>query len=288
MAPSPETASPLRTLTDTLSQNEESIRPLPEARYVAAHRAFEQASTQQAQIRRHIEAEVNQLVQAGRAPLDVLSVGCGCGLLDRPLLAHLSDSVASFTGIDPNASALAHCEHALDADPALPPRHVECTRVEDFAPDRRYDLVYCSHVFYYLDDRAAALRHMQSLLRDAGTLVIVHAPKAAMNTLAQVFWREHAQADFFAEDLRRLLHETAPPALASHSIDAGIPRALFSDDTPQGTLLLEFLIQAEWPPLSPTIKELVQAYLDRHAQPLSTRAVLPHPATTFTLRSDTQ
>lgn len=286
MAPSPETASPLRTLTDTLSQNEDSIHPLPEARYVAAHRAFEQASTQQAQIRRRIEAEAKRLVRAGRAPLDVLSVGCGCGLLDRPLLAHLADSVASFTGIDPNAAAIAHCEHALGADPALPPSHIECTRVEDFPPDRRYDLIYCSHVFYYVDDRAAALRHMQSLLREAGTLVIVHAPKAAMNTLAQVFWSEHAQADFFAEDLRRLLHETAPPTPTVHSIDARIPRALFSDETPQGTLLLEFLIQAEWPPLSATVKELVQAYLDQQARSLTGRAALPHPATTFTLRSD--
>lgn len=285
MAPPSDPDALLDDLAAMVQQNEEAVRPLDDARYVDAHRTFEQASTQQAQIRRDIEVEGQRLVQSGYAPLDVLSVGCGCGMLDRPLLAHLAEDMESFVGVDPNPVAVAHCEQRLPSATSSPPIRIECSRFEDFDTPQRYDLVYCSHVFYYMDDRGAALRQMYAQLQEGGTLVIAHAPKTAMNALAQVFWSEHAQADFFDDDLRHLLDAYAPPSVTSRTIPASIPRTLFSDATPQGTLLLEFLIQAQWAPLPPQIQDGVQAYIDRHTcTDMAGRALLPHPATTFVLR----
>lgn len=284
MAPPADTTSLLRELAHVLEQHEAPVRPLGDARYVDAHRAFEQASSQQAQIRQRIEAEAQRLVQPHGSPLDVLSVGCGCGLLDRPLLTHLADEIASFTGVDPNPTAVAHCRRAVGTD-RLPPSHVDCARLADFEPSQRYDLIYCSHVFYYVDDRAAALRKMRSMLQPDGTLVIVHAPKAALNTLAQVFWGEHTQSDFFTQDLQRLLQTQCPSSPVTHSISAHIPRPLFSGTAPQDTLLLEFLLQAEWAPLPARAKTLVHNYLDQHARSLTAETdVLPHPATVLSLR----
>jgi hypothetical protein len=68
-------------------------------------------------------------------------------------------------------------------------------------------------------------------------------------------------------------------------IDASIPRALFDDATPQGTLLLEFLIQAQWDPLSADVKAHVADYLDGSARATSSsRGLLSHPAVTFARR----
>jgi len=260
------------------------VRPLDEARYVDAHRAFEQASTQQSQIRSVIEAEARRLLQNRRDGLDVLSVGCGCGLLDAPLLSHLEGHVDSFVGVDPNAVALDQCRRALGTAAAPSNCRFECARLEDFESDRRYDLIYCSHVLYYVEAPAAVLDAMQSLCRDTGTLVIAHAPKERLNALAQAFWPEQS-GDFYAPALRRLLSGNGQSAPAERQIDAHVPRALFDDATPQGTLLLEFLIQAQWEPLSAEVKEYVADYLDRSARAASsTQRLLPHPAVTFARR----
>lgn len=284
MAVSPDRAALLDNLAAAVQHDGCPVRPLDEDRYVDAHQAFERASTQQSQIRRLIEEEARRLRQNGHAELDMLSVGCGCGLLDAPLLAHLSGSVNSFVGVDPNAVALNRCEQALGALPTRPSYRLACTRFEDFRPDRRFDLIYCSHVFYYVADRAGVLDAMRALLRDHGTLVIVHAPKADLNALAEVFWPDRGPEAFYAPDLQQLIKSRGASARV-RSIEARIPRSLFADATPQGMLLLEFLIQAQWAPLSPDVKAHVAEYLDWSVLP-GTQEALPHPATLFTLRPD--
>jgi 2-polyprenyl-3-methyl-5-hydroxy-6-metoxy-1,4-benzoquinol methylase len=275
----------LSSLTEALQENTCAVRPLDEAHYVDAHRAFEQASTQQPQIRNVIEAEAQRLLQNGHNGLDVLSVGCGCGMLDAPLLAHLGPHVDSFTGIDPNAAALDQCRRALGGTAGPSDCRFECTPLENFESDRRYDLIYCSHVLYYVDAPAAVLDTMRALRRDTGTLVIAHAPKDRLNMLAQAFWPSQGpDDDFYAPALRRLLSRNGRPAPTERQIDADLPRALFDDTTPQGTLLLEFLIQAQWAPLSAEVKTHVADYLDRSARATSPQGLLSHPVTTFALR----
>lgn len=271
-------------LTDALRGDACDVRPLDEARYVHAHRAFEQASTQQSQIRDVIEHEAQRLIQHGHDELDVLSVGCGCGLLDAPLLAHLGGHVHSFMGIDPNAVALDQCRRALGAAATSLDCRFECTRLEDFEGDCQYDLIYCSHVFYYVDAPAVLLDAMRALLRDGGTLVIAHAPKGRLNALAQAFWPEQTE-DFYVPALRRLLARNGQAAPVERQIDASIPRTLFDDATPQGTLLLEFLIQAQWGPLSADVKAHVADFLDQSVRTTSSsQRLLPHPAVTFAQR----
>ena len=281
----PSTANTLlSTLTDALQKDACAVRSLEEAHYVDAHRAFEQASTQQSQIRDVIEAEAQRLLQNGNEGLDVLSVGCGCGMLDAPLLAHLGDHVNSFVGVDPNAVALDQCRQAVGTASASLDCRFECTSLEDFESDRHYDLIYCSHVFYYVDAPAVVLDAMRALRRDTGTLVIAHAPKERLNALAQAFWPGQSE-DFYVPALRRLLSRNGGAAPVERQIDAHIPRALFDDATPQGTLLLEFLIQAQWGPLSAEVKAHVADYLDRSARATSAdHNLLPHPVTTFALR----
>lgn len=271
-------------LTDALRKDAEAVRPLDEARYVHAHRAFEQASTQQSQIRDVIEAEAQRLLRSGHDGLDVLSVGCGCGMLDAPLLAHLGGHVNSFVGVDPNAVALDQCRRALETAAEPLDCRLECARLEEFESDRRYDLIYCSHVLYYVDAPADVLDTMRALRRDTGTLVIAHAPKERMNALAQAFWPDQS-GDFYVPALRRLLTRNGKAAPVERQIDAYIPRVLFDDATPQGTLLLEFLIQAQWAPLSADVKAHVADYLDQsvHGE-ASSEHLLPHPASTFACR----
>ena len=286
MGPPVDSDSLLASLGDLLQRDACAVHPLDEARYVEAHRAFEQASTQQSRIRCVIEAEAQRLLREGHDGLDVLSVGCGCGTLDAPLLTHLGAHVDSFVGVDPNPVALDQCREALEAGTPPPDYQLECTRIEDVRSDRRYDLIYCSHVFYYVDAPSAVLDTLRALRRDTGTLVIAHAPKGRLNAFAQAFWPgQGPDDDFYAPALRRLLFQNGNAAPVSHKIDARFPRALFDDATPQGTLLLEFLIQAQWAPLSAEVKTHVADYLDQSAGAgSSSPRHLPHPATTFAIR----
>lgn len=286
MGPPADSDALLVSLSDLLQRDACAVRPLDEARYVDAHRAFERASTQQSQVRRVIEAEAQRLLRDGSSGLDVLSVGCGCGMLDAPFLTQVGDHVNSFVGVDPNPVALDQCRQALEAGTGPPDYQLECTQIEDFHGDRRYDLIYCSHVFYYVDAPSAVLDTLRSLRHDTGTLVIAHAPKGRLNALAQAFWPgQGAGEDVYAPALRRLLLQNGDVAPVSHQIDARFPRTLFDDATPQGTLLLEFLIQAQWAPLSAEVKTAVADYLDRSVDAVpSGQRLLPHPVTTFAVR----
>jgi 2-polyprenyl-3-methyl-5-hydroxy-6-metoxy-1,4-benzoquinol methylase len=282
----PDTASPFTALADAASADDCAVEPLTGERYVDAHCAFEAASNQQDQIRDTIRGEARRLLSSGTGPLRILSVGCGCGILDVPLLKDLGRDVASFTGIDPNPHALRHCEAQMNGRADVPNYRLECSRFEELETSESYDLIYCSHVFYYVDDPAAVLDGMARRLSDTGTLVLAHAPKQQMNQLTQVFWSEQDLHDFFASDLHALLLAKWPEAVERREVDAHIPRDLLGGTTPEEELALEFMIQARWQPLSDRVQRLVQACIDamtRHpdGQPPS----LPHPATTFTVRA---
>ena len=100
----------LRELGEVLAEGGCDARALSGRRYVAAHEAFEAASGQQSRVRHAVELEAARLLDRDPRPLRALSVGCGGGFLDLPLLDHLGERVAAYVGVDPNPHALHRCE----------------------------------------------------------------------------------------------------------------------------------------------------------------------------------
>ena len=289
MSPSETSILPVRLsdLAAALAAEPDTVVPLTGAAYVDAHEAFESAGGQQSLVRQHLELEAARLLDADPppGPLRVLGVGCGGGFLDLPLVRHLGDDVRAYVGVDPNPAAVDRCEATVAADDRL----AACSFVRGTladAPAGRYDLITCAHVLYYAPDRRAFLSDLRARLRPGGTLLIAHAPRGAMNDLAQLFWTEQRQGGFYTDDLRRLLAEPGsesggPAEIVERDASAGLARSLFDPATRQGVLLLEFLIQARWGPLPPAARRLVAEYLDAVAE----SGAIPHPAATFAVRS---
>lgn len=277
----------LEALTSALAEPGSRIVSLGAREYVAAHEAFELSSSQQSQIRHLIELEAARLLRSGRQrSLRVLSVGCGSGQLDLPLLRHLAPNIGSFVGIDPNPAAIRGFRERRLRHDDLPPCRLVCTTLENLDEGGGFDLIYCAHVLYYPNDRMRFLQAMLSLLRRSGSLFTAHAPHEEMNRLAQVFWSRQRKAGFYEQELRQMLDSLGPWTSSSRRLMAGIPTDLLSSRTPQSRLLLEFLIQAQWEPLAPKARRLVRDYITISARRgVDDRDVLPHPAIAFVVRS---
>ena len=98
----------------------------------------------------------------------MLDAGCGIGAL-RPAFSKLWPA-ATYTGLERSEYLCARYGWTQGS-------------VEDFAPDRDYDLVVCYDVLQYLDDRAAA-RAIANLARLARVAIYLSA-------LTEADWRDH-------------------------------------------------------------------------------------------------
>lgn len=118
---------------------------------------------------------VAALTRTKRAPLDVLSLGCGsCREVHEALRAVGTPAIDVFHGIDQEPQALALARELFAALPA-PPTVVglERANVARWRPRRRYDLIWVSGLFDYLEDRLAVafLRRLRAALAAGGRIV---------------------------------------------------------------------------------------------------------------------
>lgn len=256
-------------------------------RYLDAHVAFESASTQQSQIRNLFEHLIGEVFDRKSAPLRILSIGCGSGVLDIPIIEQMSDCMESYRAVDPNAFELDRFRTVLDGVDAEASRKAALERktaaafFESAAPDEIFDVILCSHVLYYIDDRRGFFESAMERLAPGGAMAVAHAPFGAMNRLAQVFWDEIEQSPFFTEDLVSLLSELSLPFEESR-VEAHVPSVLFDPTAPQGRLITEFVIQSEWESLSEEIQDAVRRFLNGAAHNAGTPgATFDHPASVF-------
>jgi len=106
----------------------------------------------------------------------VLDVGCGTGLMLKPLLARLGSPVRDGTngqvvGLDPARRMLAVAARRF-RDPRL---RLVCASLCDYdGDDGPYDAILCSRVLHLMDDPPAALTRLAGWLKPGGRLVILH------------------------------------------------------------------------------------------------------------------
>jgi SAM-dependent methyltransferase len=119
----------------------------------------------------------------GSKDVKILSVGCGTGAIDFPLLDGLSSGKVRIehVGLEPNP---VHREAFASGFAAkglrLGESHLLATRFEDYRPDRTFDLVLFSHSLYYIADLERNLAKALSWLRPTGRVVIIHeTPKGS-------------------------------------------------------------------------------------------------------------
>lgn len=282
-------ASPVTLLRDPTSAfiAMDDPQPLLGRQYMDAHVAFETASTQQSEIRQHVERTIVDIHNSIERPLNILSLGCGSGILDLPILYRCDQMVGHYTGVDPNGDEIATFRNTAkdqigDISDTL---HLHTMTGETFFDtpsfkNTQYDIILCSHVLYYVQKRKRFIAAAAAQLSDAGALLIAHAPRGALNQLAQAFWSRQHITPFFNDELEDLLLDLSL-SYERRDICGLISAAMFDPEVPQGRLVIEFIIQSMWDTLSEKVQGAVLDALADGTLTLNAAAVFPHPASVF-------
>ena len=247
---------------------------------------FEQSSNQQ----QLILAWLKDLISSHYAslePLKILSVGCGSGILDNPLIRSIAATSkrVEYTGVDPNAIACRRFRENFEnqglSNVQLDLREQD---IESLTSTDRFDMIHVVHSLYYFDDPANTLDRLLRLLAPEGRVVIVQAPEAELNQLAKCFWTHHEENGIWFSD--RLADHLSRQRLAfsRHRIDGevDVSRCFFAD-CPRGEMMLDFITQSDCQQLDDDIVQLSLDFLRSISRPENGRLLVAHPADAFVI-----
>ncbi len=274
--------------------------PLSDRRFDQSHEWFEGQSNQQVQIlewlqrfgRNQIESRLGK-AGSKREAFHVLSVGCGSGILDLPLIKTLADQIEAsgdggmihYTGIDPNPIA---CGRFRDEFRKLDVASTELSvleeTVESYQQDQLVDLTHVVHSMYYFAEHAVSLQSLIQHATEDGELVIFQAPKGELNRLADCFWQGHVKDPiWFSAELDEHLQETGISFTRSR-LDAEVDvTACFDSDCSEGRLTFDFLVQSDCENLSEPIRRSVLDYLRAISRVDDGKVLAPHPVDIFVI-----
>ena len=248
--------------------------------YARGHAAFEARSDQRELISGHL---ATRLASRDTGPVAVLSVGCGDGSLDAPLAAALSDVVPTrpirYVGIDPYAgSTTAFAAAMAELGRAGLSAEVHAATFAEAPVSGLFDVVTFVHSMYYVPDVTATLREAHALLRPGGELLVLNAPRGALNVLVDVLAPPvEGHRQWFSEDIPAGLAGAGLRIEDMITLDARLDLAGASDE------VLDFTVQAQ---LTPELRPLVRAYLDAVSVPSPTSGLplVPHPVDVYRVR----
>lgn len=276
-------ASPQHAVLDQLRAarfGETLLADLAPDVYARGHAAFESRSDQRALIGQHLAA---RMASRDAGPVAVLSVGCGDGSLDAPLAAALADVVPArpvrYVGIDPYlGSTTAFAAALADLDRPTLSAEVHATTFTDAPVTGLFDVVTFVHSMYYVPDVARTLRAAHALLKPGGELLVLSAPRGALNLLADVLAPPiEGHRQWFSEEIAAGFASAGLGLEATVTLDALLDVDAASDE------VLDFTVQAR---LTAELRPLVRDYLDAVSvpHPASGTPHVPHPVDVYRVR----
>ncbi|MGJ9422309.1 class I SAM-dependent methyltransferase [Aeromicrobium sp. CF3.5] len=248
--------------------------------YARGHAAFEARSDQRSLIGDHLAA---RLANRDTGPVAVLSVGCGDGSLDAPLAAALVDVLPArpirYVGIDPFIGSTTAFATAL-ADLGRPglSAEVHTTSFADAPVSGLFDVLTFVHSMYYVPEVGSALRAAHALLKPGGELLVLSAPRGALNQLVDVLAPPvEGHQQWFSEEIAAAFADAGLQTEETVTLDALLDLEAASDE------VLDFTVQAR---LTPALRSLVRDYLDAVSvlHPTSGVPHVPHPVDVYRVR----
>jgi SAM-dependent methyltransferase len=270
-----------------------AVDPFPSlaaARYAECVECFEARSDQRRQMIAFVADQVVPTLPGDRA--GVLSIGCGSGAFDAPVLDAVAGRSAAvrYVGIDPNPVQCAAFAERLGGAPREGITvEVRAGAFEATPIDEAFDLVHLTHCLYYLEAPGRAVGTALELVAPGGALLVFLAPNEALNALADACWARERQGRraWFADDLDAFLRDELRLPFERHRIDASLDAGpCFEPDSPEGDRLLDFIVQAETTRFPATLSGAMRRYLahiasrDAEGRPRQ----LPHPVDAFLIR----
>lgn len=277
----------LRAEVDRHLNSLDDLDELSDERYHATHERFEAASNQRSLILEWIERLAATTLRPGSGPIEMLSVGCGGGVMDRQIADRIaaSGNAVHITGVDPNAQHIPAFKETFDGTA----HRVDTFQgsFDEFHSNGRFDLVYFLHSLYYFESIEPALRAALGRLKPGGSLIVFQAPNAELNHLADRVWRKQFdQAAWYSGDVRRLLDSMEGPTTWER-LDARVDvTPCFESDDPAGVELLDFVVQADTRRFSPAFRASLRDSLRAICTSSNGRLLAPHPVDVLTIRAD--
>lgn len=275
------------------------VVPLTGKSFDDAYEWYERRSDQQKRILNWLTETIQSIPASSDRPRRLLSVGCGNGLLDLPLIRGLADesNPIEYVGLDPNPVACDIFRRAFDS--ALPDGvtlDVRNSDIESLDDEFDYDVIMAVHSVYYFDKPGETLDRLLHRLRPGGQLLIVQAPREELNDLSQCFWPRTSEDDLWFSDRVQAHFERRQVRVRRNRLDARVDvSSCLTDEEPAGHRMMDFITQCDsraWPE---TILQLCRSYLVAIRDDVKTcddvkasdeimldqPVLVPHPADTF-------
>jgi SAM-dependent methyltransferase len=222
-------------------------------------------------------------------PLRVLSLGCGDGDLDAPLLRALcDDGPVDYVGVDVNARSLdrfrARLRLTLPSTPGVDRSIslIECS-LEDITDPVGFDVVLLAHVLYYVSDPVALLQGiLERLVRTDGRVIVVQSahegvPAAMAEAgLAPFLTAEDIAASLAADATRFTLELVSTELDTTEILDGG----------PAGRTLLGFLVERDMSTLDDLLLQRLHDVFAARSAARAGRSVMPEVLGIVELRRD--
>jgi SAM-dependent methyltransferase len=273
----------LRSLRAALKRTRRPYK-LSHRRFDETHELFERSSNQQ----ELIMLWLRDLVRSHYAswdPVKILSVGCGSGILDNPLIRSLATTSKSveYTGVDPNAVACRRFQEDFDKQ-ELPNVRLDLweQNIESLATSDRFHIIHVVHSLYYFHDPANTLDGLLKLLAPGGRVAVVQAPEAELNQLSKCFWTHHEENGIWFSDCLAGHLSKRRLAFSRQRIDGEVDVArCFVADCPRGEMMLDFITQSDCGQLDDDILQLCLSYLRSISRRENGSLLVAHPADAF-------
>jgi ubiquinone/menaquinone biosynthesis C-methylase UbiE len=222
---------------------------------------------------------------ASTDPLKILSVGCGSGILDNPLIRSIAAASKrlEYTGVDPNAVACRRFQNGFDNQGLGNVRlNLWKQDVESLTSSDRFHIIHVVHSLYYFDDPAKTLDGLLKLLAPGGRLAVVQAPEAELNQLSKCFWSHHEEngiwfSDCLADHLSRRRLAFSRQRIAG---EVDVARC-FVADCARGQMMRDFITQSDCRHLDDDILQLCLSYLRSISRRENGSLLVAHPADAF-------
>jgi SAM-dependent methyltransferase len=201
-------------------------------------------------------------------PLRILSLGCGDGDLDLPLVQALAvDGAVDYVGVDVNARSLERFHDRLsrgEGGPRTSALTITLRKCDlaSLSDSDDFDVVLLAHVLYYVADPAELIRDVLGrFLRTDGRLLVVHS---ASDGIPAVMTEAGLDPFLTAEDVAAALGPDEP--LSFELLETELDTTELLAASSSGRTLLGFLVERD-------LTTLGAADLDRLHTAIATRSV---------------
>lgn len=251
--------------------------------YLECHEVYCDSTNQQAKMLDAMFIYVEKTFE-DRSRYNILSIGCGSGFFEIPLLKKLLDKNQKihFVGIDSNKEETSAIQQKLDSLARQNKNfsfEIFNEDFDSFSFNRSFDVILCVHVLYYSSNLESTLLKISYLLGYDSKLVIMNAPLQDMAIpffcISNKLW---GTAPWYSQEIEKTFALRKIPYSKQH-ISASLDISSCFVQSVRGKQLLDFILGVDTEYFRTYQKQMFLDYLREISQTnLDGKITCPYPA----------